>query len=321
MIKECALWVGKFPMLFASDVEAWEAEVADDHDLQSHDIIRLSMDAESDIAELVRNELSDEDIWFSPRKVTIIRGMELLKSVQVSDLIDHLEKSEVTHHVALIQASGAILKRVEKTLTEKKARDFKIPDKPDLAATWGRNWLKDNGVPVSQSALKQLAEHCGEEQSQFASVLNALSTVKTEKELDWEAVRRYSGDIGAVKIFDITNAIARGDKETSVLAVQRLGNAHPLQLLKMLENRYRGYIGLLGGGGAATAEKLGTSTHKFVLDSMTREAKTLGEEKAIKSLQIILDTQRGFKGESALSPEDAMLILVIKLADQFARKK
>lgn len=321
MIKECALWIGKFPMLFASDVEAWEKEVAADYDLQAHDIGRVSLSEDTDIAELVRNELSDEDVWFSPRKITVIRGLELIKSVQVNDLIDHLEASEVEHHVALVQASGAILKRVEKTMTEKKAHDFKIPDKPDLAATWGRNWLKERKVAVSQNALKQLAEHCGEEQSQFASVLNTLSTVKSDKELDWEAVRRYSGDIGAVKIFDISNAIARGDKEGAVMAVQRLGNAHPLQLLKLLEKRYRGYIGLLGGGGVDTAEKLGLSTNKFVMDNTIRESKKLGEAKAIKSLQIILDTQRGLKGESDLSADDAILIAVIKLADQFARQK
>jgi len=320
MIKECALWIGKFPMLFASEIEEWTTEVAADHDLQSHDIVKLSLDTESDIDVLIRNELSDEDIWFSPRKITIVRGLEALKSAQVSDLFDHLEKSEVTHHVALVQASGAILKRVDKALTEK-VHDFKIPDKPDAAATWGRNWLKDRNVPVAQHALKQLAEHCGEEQDQFASVLNTLSTVETTKELDWEAVRRHSGDIGAVKIFDITNAIARGDKQGSVLAVQRLGNSHPLGLLKMLENRYRGYIVLLGGAGAEGAELLGMSTHKFVLDSMTREAKKLGEDRIIKSLQIILDTQRGIKGESFLSLEDTMMVTVIKLADQFSSRK
>lgn len=320
MIKECALWIGKYPMLFADDLESWSNKRVNDHDLQPHDIIRLSFDADTDIESLVRNELNDEDVWFSPRKVTILRGIEALKSVQVSDLFDHLENSEVTHHVALVQASGAILKRIDKNLTEKN-HDFKIPDKPDGAATWGRNWLKQRGVPVSQGALKQLAEYSGEAQSQFASVLNALSTVKTDKEMGWDEVRRHSGDIGAVKVFDIVNAITRGDKEGSVLGVQRLGSAHPLALLKMLENRYRGYIGLLGGGGAATAEKLGTSTHSFVLDSMTREAKKLGEERIVKSLQTVLDAQSGLKGGSALSSDDLMMITVIKLADEFGRRK
>ena len=320
MIKECALWLGKYPMLFADDIESWTAEVVKDHGLQPHDIVRLSADADTDVDAWLNYELSDDDYLFSPRKITVIKGIEHFKSAQITDLIDHLDKAEVTHHLVLTQASGAILKRVDKALTEK-VHDYKIPDKPDAAAAWGKSWLKERGVPVSQNALKQLAEYSGEEQTQFASVLNALSTVRTDKELDWDDVRRHSGDIGAVKIFDITNAIARGDKEGSVLAVQRLGNGHPLGLLKMLENRYRGYLALLGGGGSATAEKLGISTNKYALDSMTREAKALGEAKAIKGLQIILDTQLGIKGGSSLSMEDAMVVTVIKLSSQFSRQK
>lgn len=320
MIKECELWLGKFPMLFSHDIEAWTKEVAAEHELQSHDIIKISINEETDVASLISNELSDEDVWFSPRKITVIRSIEMLKSAQIADLFDHLEKSESIHHVALVQSSGAILKRVEKAMTEK-VNDFKIPDKADAAATWGRNWLKKRKVLVSQDALKQLAEYSGEDQLQFASVLHALSTVKADKEMDWEAVRRHAGEIGAVKIFDITNAIARGDKQGSVLAVQRFGGNHPLQLLKMLENRYRGYLGLLGGGGEKTAEKLGTSTNKFVLDAMNREAKALGEDRIIKSLAIILETQQGLKGQSSLPIEIAMEVFVIKLASQFSRRK
>ena len=320
MIKECALWLGKYPMLFADDIESWTDEAVKDHGLQPHDIVRLSVDADTDVDAWINYELSDDDCLFSPRKITVIKGIDLLKSAQVTDLMDHLENAEVTHHLVLTQAAGAILKRVEKTLTEK-VHDYKIPAKPDDAATWGRNWLKAHGVPVAQNALKQLAEFSGEEQMQYASVLYALSTVKTDKEMNWEDVRRHSGDIGAVKVFDITNAIARGDKEGSVIAVQRLGNTHPLGLLKMLENRYRGYLGLLGGGGKDTAEKLGTSTNDFVLKTMTREAKTLGEAKIVKALQIILDTQLGIKGGSSLSLEDAVVVTVIKLASQFSRQK
>lgn len=320
MIKECALWLGKYPMFFADDLESWTADAVDEHQLQPHDVIRLTVNDDTDIAAWANYELSDDDVWLSPRKVTIIKGIEALKSAQISDLFDHLDKAEVIHHVALTQASGAILKRVDKALTEK-VHDFKIPDKPDAAATWGRNWLKGRGVAVSQNALKQLAEFSGEEQSQFASVLTALSTVKSDKELNWDDVRRHSGDIGAVKVFDITNAIARGDKEGAVLSVRRLGDMHPLGLLKMLENRYRGYLGLLGGGGVATAEKLGTNTTPFVLNAMTKEAKTLGEAKAIKGLQVIMETGRGIKGESSLTSEDAMTIMVVKLADSFCRQK
>lgn len=320
MIKECALWLGKYPMLFANDLESWTAEAIKDHGLQPHDIVRLTADADTDVDAWANYELSDDDYLFSPRKITVIKNIENLKSAQISDLIDHLEKAEVTHHLVLTQASGAILKRVDKTLTEK-VHDYKIPDKPDAAATWARGWLKDRGVRVSQDALKQLAEFAGEQQHEFASVLNALSTVQTDKELGWNEVRRHSGDLGGVKVFEITNAIARGDKEGAVLSVQRLGNTHPLQLLKMLENRYRGYLALLGGGGEATAAKIGVSTQKFALESMIRESKKLGEKKSITSLQIVLDTQLGIKGESSLSNEDAMTVMVIKLADLFARQK
>lgn len=321
MIKECALWLGKYPMLFADDLNAWVEKAIEENDLQPHDVVRVSMDDATDISALINYELSDDDAWMSPRKITILKGLESLKSAQVADLFDHLDQSEVEHHIALTQASGAVLKRVEKALTKKKINDFKIPDKPDAAASWGRSWLKERNVAVSQNALKQLAEFAGEEQSQFASVLAALSTVKTTKELNWDDVRRHSGDIGAVKVFDITNAIARGDKETAVLSIQRMGNTHPLQLLKMLENRYRGYLALLGGGGEDVAAILGMSTSKFYVDSMKRESKTLGEDRSIKSLQIVLDTQRSIKGDDSLSADDAMIIMAVKLADHFARQK
>jgi DNA polymerase III delta subunit len=307
-------------MLFANDLESWTAEAIKDHGLQPHDIVRLTADADTDIDAWLNYELSDDDYMFSPRKVTMIKSIENLKSAQISDLMDHLEKAEVTHHLVLTQASGAIVKRVDKALTEK-VHDFKIPDKPDAAATWARGWLKERGVAVSQNALKQLAEFAGEEQHEFASVLNALSTVESKKELGWEEVRRHAGDLGGVKIFDITNAIARGDKEGSVLAVQRLGSAHPLQLIKMLEKRYRGYLALLGGGGEETAAKVGVSTSPSALNFMIREAKKLGEAKSIKSLQIVGEAERGIKGESSLSADDAVLVMVIKLADLFARQK
>jgi hypothetical protein len=54
---------------------------------------------------------------------------------------------------------------------------------------------------------------------------------------------------------------------------------------------------------------------------MIREAKKLGEAKSIKSLQIVGEAERGIKGESSLSADDAVLVMVIKLADLFARQK
>lgn len=321
MIKECELWLGKYPMLFSDDLNEWVDNAIEKNQLQPHDVVRVSMNEATDISALINYELSDDDSWMSPRKVTVLKGLESLKSAQIADLFDHLESSDVEHHIALTQASGAILKRVEKSLTKKKVRDYKIPEKPDAAASWGRSWLKERNVPVSQNALKELAEYAGEEQSQFASVLSALSTVKTTKELNWDDVRRHSGDIGAVKVFDITNAIARGDKDGAVRSIQRMGTTHPLQLLKMLEKRYRGYLALLGGGGEDIAAIVGVSTNKFALDSMKRESKKLGEERSIKSLQIVLETQRGIKGDDSLSADDAMMIMAIKLTDHFSRQK
>jgi DNA polymerase III delta subunit len=319
MIKECALWLGKFPNLYTSDMDAWVEDVAKEHDLQPHDIVRLSVSSDTDISAWCNYELGNEDSWLSPLRIITIRGIEQLKAVQIAQLFDHLAAGESEDFIALTQANGAILKRVKDSLSED-VHDFAVPDKPDAAATWGKRWLKNLGVRVSQDALLRVAEHAGEDRGQFAAVIFALSTVEADHELDWNDVSLHCGNIGAVNVFEITNAITKGDKEAAVLAVRRFGGDHPLQLVKMLGNRYRGYLGLLGGKPEDSA-LLGISQNPYALKMMVKESKSLGEERAIRSLGIVLDAERGLKGGSDLSNEDLMIITVVKLANHFALRK
>lgn len=319
MIKECALWLGKYPNLYSGDMDAWVKDVAEENGLQFHDIVRLSVSSDTDIASWCSYELGNEDAWLSPVRIVVIRGMEQLKAVQIAELFDHIAAGDAESYVALTQASGAVLKRVKDTLSEA-VHDFAVPEKPDAAAKWGKGWLKDEGVRVSQDALLRVAEYSGEDRGQFASVLYALSTVRVDHELDWNDVSLHCGNIGAVSVFEITNAITKGDKEAAVLAVQRLGTAHPLQIVKMLGNRYRGYLGLLSGK-PEDSTALGVTTNPYALKMMVKESKALGSERAIKSLGVVLEAERGLKGDSPLSNEDLMTITVVKLANQFALRK
>lgn len=319
MIKECALWLGKFPNLYTGDLDAWVDEVAKEHGLQLHDIVRLSASSDTDITAWCNYELGNEDSWLSPTRIVVIRGIEQLKAVQIAQLFDHLAAGDADDYIVLTQANGAILKRVKDSLSED-VHDFAVPDKPDAAATWGKRWLKDAGVRVSQDALLRVAEHSGEDRGQYAAVLYALSTVESDRELDWNDVSLHCGNIGAVSVFEITNSITKGDKEAAVLAVRRFGGDHPLQLVKMLGNRYRGYLGLLGGK-PEDAALLKVSTNPYALKMMVKESKQLGQDRAIRSLGIVLEAERGLKGGSDLSNEDLMIITVVKLANHFALRK
>lgn len=320
MIDTCALWMGKAPMLYAEEIDRWVGAVVREHGLHQHDIVHLTLGTDSDRAALLASELSDEDVWMSPRKVLILRGVEELKSADAATLVEHLKAAESVWNVAFVQASGAVLKAIDALRTEP-LHDFRIPDGTDQAADFGRSWLRSRGIEASATAMRNLADYSGEDRVGFASALTALAAVEANRELGWDDVRVHMSGTGAVKVFDITNAIARGDREGAVQGVLRLGSSHPLQLAKMLENRYRGYIAMLGGGKAAdVAKQLGMSTSPFAVKRIEQEAKRLGSDRAVRSLAIVGEAQSGMKGESALPAEDVTVIMVSKLARLFASK-
>jgi DNA polymerase III delta subunit len=186
---------------------------------------------------------------------------------------------------------------------------------------------RDAGLTLSSDAVKLVLSRVGGDAGMLPSVVETLASVHgSDAQLDVADVEPYLTDVGAIPMWDLTNAIERGDIPESLAVLQRLLTVtspsqpkvlHPLEIMGFLHGHYRRLLRLddpqirtnedaaaaLGGRGSARGAGF-----------RLRQARALGTDGLRQAFDHLASADLDLKGERAIPPDTVMSVLVARLA-------
>jgi DNA polymerase-3 subunit delta len=267
--------------------------------------------------------------FMTERRVVVLREIGLLTAAEVEPLARSVDTPLPTTVLVLVAGGGKTPKAIEDAI--KRGGTVHSPDatKPvDVLA----HELDAAGLTMRADAGKALLDHVGNDAGMIPAIVDLLSAAHADGGLlDVGEVTPYLTGGGSVPVWDLTNAIEKGDTATALVVLQRMLTAtsptqpkpmHPLQVLGLLHSQYRKLLSLddpaiRSAEDAAAA--LGGRTSPNAARFRLRQAKALGTDGLRQAFDHLARADLDLKGERAI-PEDVVLeLLVVRLAELNAR--
>jgi DNA polymerase-3 subunit delta len=268
--------------------------------------------------------------FMTSKRIVVVRDYEQLNAEEAAPIAAVLADLLETTVFVFVGGGG----RAPKSLTDAlKPAEVVGPDSEKTVDVLGSE-LARAGISLDKEAARDATERLGDDAGRAAGLVEVLgATFGPGAKLSATDVEPYLGEAGSVPVFQLTNAIEEGKVAAALSILDRLLHVtsarqpkpmHPLQVLGLLQSRYRRLLRLddpsihttkdahaaLGGKGSTyPAQKALEATNALGTDGLRR---------AIDSLhQADLD----LKGASAM-PEDAVLeVLVARLAALHSRSR
>ena len=185
---------------------------------------------------------------------------------------------------------------------------------------------------MGNDAAKAVVEHVGADAGMIPGIVATLaSTYGPDVELRAADVLPYLGGEGTIPVWDLTNAIEKGNTADALVVLHRLLTVtspkqpkpvHPLQVLGILQSNFRRLLTLDDpaiGSAEAAAAALGGKTSPNAARYRLRQARALGTDGLRQAFDYLARADLDLKGERAI-PEGAVLeVLVARLCGLSAR--
>ena len=139
-------------------------------------------------------------------------------------------------------------------------------------------------------------------------------------------VAPFLGDAGSVPVWDLTDAVDRGDIGGSLGVLARMldaGGMHPLQVMAVLHRHFERMLMLDGSGvrdDKAAAALLGMKGSTFPAKKALTQTRRLGSEPIRSAIGLLARADLDLKGNSALEARTVVEILTARLAQLAARR-
>ena len=258
--------------------------------------------------------------FLAPRRVVVLRHAGLLDSAQVKHLAAYLATPLETTTLVLVadeKAAPAALERAVRAAGE--VLDASVGPGTKARASWIDAHLRHAPVRLTHPARALLDEHLGEDLARLSGLVAALAAAWGEgAAISPEELEPFLGEAGALKPWDLTDALDAGDGDKAVAVLHRMlggGDRHALVVLGTLHRHYGSMLRLDGSGAAsdaAAAELL--KTKPFPAGKALRRSRALGHDNIATAICLVADADLDLRGRSALPPEVVLEILVARLA-------
>jgi DNA polymerase-3 subunit delta len=279
-------------------------------------------DARVAVVDLALNGASTPP-FMTESRVVVVRNVGLLTAAEVEPIVRYLEDPLETTMLVLVAGGGALAKSLENAV--KKHGTVHVPGATKTADVLAQE-LATAGVRLRPDAAKALLAHVGSDAGLIPGIVETLAgAFGADVDLTSDAVAPYLGGEGRVPVWDLANAIEKGDKATALVVLHRLLTVtsptqpkpvHPLQVVAILHSHYRRLL-TLDDPNVASAEDaaaaLGGRTSPNSARYRLKHARALGTEGLRQSFDYLARADRDLKGERAI-PGDAVLdVLVVRL--------
>ncbi len=186
---------------------------------------------------------------------------------------------------------------------------------------WFQERVTANGLHLEPAAVNSIETTLGEDLPRLEGLLaSLLATYGPRQKITAADVAQFTGSLGAVPPWELTDAISSGSTTMAITALRRLvraGGMHPLGIIAVL-HRYFEQILLLDGSmvssGQEAAAILGVKS-TFVAEKALKNCRRLGSTEVIaRAISLLSQADLDLRGASGLAPELVAEILVARLA-------
>ena len=188
-------------------------------------------------------------------------------------------------------------------------------------AEWVAEHLSEAGLKVDADARKRLVTWVGDEPSRLLGLIDLLrSTYGAGPKISLAEIEPFLGDDGGVPPWDLTDAIDRGDRTTTLDLLQRMigqGERPPFQVLRTRHSHVARMLRLDGadvGGEKEAAELLGMKGSTFPAKKAMGQARRLGHERIVKAVDLLAQADLDLRGGKAWPHHLVLEVLVARLA-------
>lgn len=267
--------------------------------------------------------------FMTAQRVVVVRDIGNLTKDEAAPLVEYLASETDTTELVLAVGGGTLVKSFEDAI--KKHATVHAPDSEKGTDVLGRE-LKAVDVMMRPEAAKAVLAHVGSDAGLLPGIVETLAAVHGPGvTLEVADVTPYLGEAGAAPVWDLSNAIEKGDIADAIVALQRLltvtspsqpRSMHPLQIMGMLHTHYRRLLRLddptIRSNDEAAAA-LGGRMKAQAAGFRLRQARALGTDGLRQAFDHLARADLDLKGERAI-PEDAVMeVLVARLAGLSAR--
>jgi DNA polymerase-3 subunit delta len=263
------------------------------------------------------------------KRVVVVHDAGNLAPAELTALETYV--ADPTPTTELVLVAGGTARKASATMTalEKLARstgDVVGPASEKPSEVLQRE-LEAAGLSMTTRAAQLLVKHVGDDAGLIPGLVDTLAAVHgSGAELDAADVEPYLGEAGAIPMWDLTNAIERGDVAESLAVVQRLLTTtspsqpkapHALEVMGFLHGHYRRLLRLDDPeirGNEAAAAALGGRMSPRAAGYRLRQARALGTDGLRQAFDHLSTADLDLKGERAIPADAVMAVLVARLA-------
>jgi DNA polymerase-3 subunit delta len=268
--------------------------------------------------------------FMTTHRVVVVREIGNLTKDEAAPLVAYVGDPVPTTQLVLVVGGGTVAKVLEDRLK----RDVSVtgPDSEKASEVLARH-LDGAGVTLRGDAAAALLTHVGNDAGLVPGLVDTLTSAfgAGAPALTLDEVAPHLVGEGMVPVWDLTNAIEKGDAATALQVLQRLltvtsptqpKSMHPLQVLGMLHGQYRRLLRLddpeiRTNEDAAAA--LGGRTNPRAAGFRLRQARALGTDGLRQAFDHLARADLDLKGDRAIPSEAVLEILVVRLAALSAR--
>ncbi|MGH9150557.1 MAG: DNA polymerase III subunit delta, partial [Acidimicrobiales bacterium] len=304
---------GNHPALLAGAVRTLVANLAGD-DTPSLAVEDLGADA--DLAVVLDACLTPP--LFTRRRVVVVRAAGRFSPGEADRLVSYLASPLETTALVLVAGGGTVPPRLVSAVRKAgRVVDAEVPS-GQARTDWVAEHIRAAPVSLSPAATRLLSEHLGDDLSRLGPVLETLAVAFGRgARIDAGDLEPYLGAAGSVALWQLTDAIDRGDAAAALDRLHRVTGAadrHPLAVLAWLHLHFAALLRLDGSGVTTAGEaaaRLGMAT--FRASKALAQARRLGPERTAQAIGLLARADLDLKGAAGWPGEVVMEVLVARL--------
>jgi len=331
---------GDDPILRAEAVQSLVRELLEGDDptlaLEEHEVPGRAAgegeaggaEARQAVVEVVMNAAATPP-FMTARRVVVLREIGLLSATEVEPIVRALDDLLATTELVLVAGGGRTPKALDDAM--KRGGAVHAPDAVKPADVLARE-LGRADLTLHADAAKAVLAHVANDAGLLPAIVDTLaSAYGPGASLRAEQVTPYLAGGGSIPVWDLTNAIEKGDVAAALVALHSMLTVtsptqpkamHPLQVLGLLHSQYRKLLAL-DDPEVRTAEDaaaaLGGRTSPNAARFRLRQARALGTDGLRQAFDHLARADRDLKGERAIPEDIVMEVLVARLADLSTR--
>jgi DNA polymerase-3 subunit delta len=251
----------------------------------------------------------------APSRLVVVRNAGSLPKAVLDELQEAAQDQDSQTTIVLLATGGTFPERLRSVLRSAgRIIDADPPPARQLPA-WLKERAKRANLVLDAHAEQAILEHLGSELGRLPKLLELLSSVYGPgTRLGLAQVEPYLGEAGETAIWQLTAAIAKGDRGRALELARRAtgaGRRHPLQVLAVLEREFQAALEVQGSEAEPTYS---ANLPPWAQKRAEELAQRLGFEGLARAMELLASCDLDLRGKSALAPEALLEVLVGRLA-------